>query len=157
MVAEPCVGGVVQGGYTGGVWGRVGTGEGYTGTPSTLESGGQSQRSGPRKGLQGPGVGGDCLQRPPGQVPTPAGPGRSPAVPSLVPARAPRKCRLLANKPRYNLILLKVSQNSEVSTKYVNKACHSPYIQNGSQKSPLEILRFPILTAFSHKELMGLF
>ena len=34
------------------------------------------------------------------------------------------------------------------------KACHSPYIQNGVQNSPLEILRFPILLAFSPKELM---
>ena len=34
------------------------------------------------------------------------------------------------------------------------KACHSPYSQNGAQKSPLEIPRFPFYAAFSHKELM---
>ena len=51
----------------------------------------------------------------------------------------------------------KVSQNRQVSPKLVNKASHTPYFQNGSQKSPLEILRFPISPAFSHKELMGQF
>ena len=37
------------------------------------------------------------------------------------------------------------------------KAYVSPCFQNASVKSPLEILRFPFLGAFSHKELMGLF
>ena len=32
-----------------------------------------------------------------------------------------------------------------------------PIFQNGSQKSPLDFLRFPILAAFSHKELIGPF
>ena len=58
---------------------------------------------------------------------------------------------------RFDLILLNYSQNARVSPKYVNKACHSPYLQNGLQKSALQILRFPYFVAFSHKELMGLF
>ena len=44
-----------------------------------------------------------------------------------------------------------------MSPENVNKAYHSPYFQNGSQKSALEFLRFPFLVAFSHKELIGLF
>ena len=51
----------------------------------------------------------------------------------------------------------KVSQNHGVSPKYPEKACHSPCIQNGPRKSPLEILRFSYSSAFSHKELMGHF
>ena len=87
--------------------------------------------------------------------PHPAGPvGLGTPQPSL---GYPRKCRLLANMARFHDIYCKVSQNREVSSKYVDKACHSPYFQNGSKKSPLEIPRFPYLTAFSHKELMGHF
>ena len=48
----------------------------------------------------------------------------------------------------------KVSQNGEVSSEKCEKACHSPHIQNGSRKSPLEIPGFPFWPAFSHKELM---
>ena len=58
---------------------------------------------------------------------------------------------------RFDLILLKVSQNGIVSPKKLEKACHSPYIQNGPQNSPLGILRIPFSAAFSHKELMGHF
>ena len=72
-------------------------------------------------------------------------------VPSLVLGPY---CRLSANRARFPSFLSKVSQNGEVSSEKSEKACHSPYIQNGSQKSPLEILRFPFEPAFSHKELM---
>ena len=65
--------------------------------------------------------------------------------------------RLWANKARFSDILLKSSQNREVSPKSVEKAYHSPYFQNRVRKSPLEILRFPFLPAFSHKELSGHF
>ena len=58
---------------------------------------------------------------------------------------------------RISSILLKVSQNAEVSPKYVEKASHSPYSQNELGKSALDFLRFPLLLAFSHKELMTLF
>ena len=60
-------------------------------------------------------------------------------------------------KARFQSIYCKVSQKRVVSPKYVDKACHSPYIQNGVEKSPLEIPRFPISLAFSHKELIGPF
>ena len=72
-------------------------------------------------------------------------------------ARPPGKPRLLANKARFHDISRKLSQNGQVSPKYVNKAYHSPCFQNAAQKSPLEILRFPFPDAFSHKELMGRF
>ena len=60
-------------------------------------------------------------------------------------------------RARFLLISYKVSQNREVSSKSVHEASHSPYSQNGVQKSPLGFLGFPVLPAFSHKELMGLF
>ena len=94
-------------------------------------------------------VGGD------GPGTTPAGPGRSPLVPSLY--RDLADCPPTAKGTRLRSIFNKVSQNDEVSPKSHEKASHSPYIQNGLQKSPLEILRFPLTVAFSHKELMGHF
>ena len=77
------------------------------------------------------------------------GPGQSPC--RGLPWTSPSK------RARFHVISQKLSQNREVSAKYVEKACHSPYIQNGSQKSALDFLRFPLFPAFSHKELMGLF
>ena len=113
--------------------------------------------AGPRKALQGPGVGwyGCSDVRWAGRLlDPPCGPGRSPwALPGLGPSECPPR----ANRARFDLILLKVSQNSQVSPKSVYKACHSPYFQNGSQKSALDFLRFPFVAAFSHKELMGPF
>ena len=58
----------------------------------------------------------------------------------------PRTLRNAASWPitaRFDLYLLKVSQNRVVSPKKCQKASHSPYFQNGVQKSPLGILRFP--------------
>ena len=60
-------------------------------------------------------------------------------------------------RARFQSILLKVSQNGRVYTKYVEKACHSPCFIFTVQKSPLDFLGFPYLRAFSHKELMGYF
>ena len=60
-------------------------------------------------------------------------------------------------RARYHLIYYKVSQNAEVSPKYVEKAYHSPCFTFSVQKSPLDFLGFPFSTAFSHKELMGRF
>ena len=102
----------------------------------------------------GAGVGG-LAAAPPGR-PAPTLRARS-AHPwaSLVPPRA-----IAASWPiraRYRLYFYKVSQNDRVSPKYVEKACHAPCFQNGLGKSPLDFLRFPILAAFSHKELMGCF
>ena len=80
-------------GYTG-----VGTGRGNTGSPSTLESGGSDSEAGPRKALQGPGVGWSLLQRPP-YPRTHPGTARARSLRSLVLLRAPRaNSRLLANK-----------------------------------------------------------
>ena len=74
--------------------------------------------------------------------------------PGALPVLEPLECRPGPIGARFDLIFTKVSQNGEVSPKYVYKACHSPYSQNEAQKSPLEILRFPFPQAFSHKELM---
>ena len=60
-------------------------------------------------------------------------------------------------RARFQSFSLKVSQNREVSPKKCQKASHSPYLQNSSQKSPLDFLRFLFSSAFSPKELMGLF
>ena len=69
------------------------------------------------------------------------------ASPRAKPASGPITARI-------DLKTWKLSQNGRVSPKFTEKASHSPYIQNGLQSSPLEILRFPYLAAFSHKELM---
>ena len=55
------------------------------------------------------------------------------------------------------IFLVKLVKTAECHQKKCEKASHSPYFQNGHQKSPLEILRFPFPSAFSRKELMGLF
>ena len=64
------------------------------------------------------------------------------------------KGRLWPIKARLRSIFRKHSQNGEVSTKYVNKACHSPCFPKRCQNSPLDFLRFPFCVAFSPKELM---
>ena len=69
----------------------------------------------------------------------------------------PSECRLTANRARFEVIFLKVSQNGQVSSKSAQKACHSPYFQKPVGKSALEIPRIPYFVAFSHKELMGHF
>ena len=55
---------------------------------------------------------------------------------------------------RFRRINPKVSINLGVSPKKRDEACHTPYIKKRVVKSALEILRFPILSAFSHKELL---
>ena len=147
----------IQGGYTGWGMGLGGYGRVLYRVPTQLLEEQARQRSGPRKPLLGAGVGGRVqrtdrrrgrlLDHPCGARSGHAGP----------PCPGPSECRLLANSARFDLIFSKVSQNSEVSPEYVHKACHSPYIQNRLQKSPLDILRFPYFPAFSHKELLGLF
>ena len=146
---------VYRGGYTGGCQGGL-----YRGTTHRPRGAVPGQRSGPRTPCRGgsgwswgcgraPAVfgGGDGYPHPPGPVGQPRA-----ALPGI-----PLECRLWAKRARFHDISYKVSQNDEVSPKYHEKACHSPCLQNGLRKSPLEILRFPILRAFSHKELMGLF
>ena len=139
-----------QGGYTGWVsgWAIPGT----TQPPRKEQA---HQRSGPRKALQGPGVGGWVQRVRPGSQTTHSGP---------LDLRGPLRClgpflgQYAASWPitaRFDVIFHKVSQNRVVSPESVQKASHSPCFQNRLQKSPLEILRFPFSLAFSHKELMG--
>ena len=131
--------------------------EGYTGTQPAARGGLQIQRSGPPEALQGLEWGGIWRPDARGALQvrtTPAGPGRSLWA---LPVRTLRFAASWPIKARFDLISLKVSQNHGVSPKYVKKASHSPYIQNGLGKSPLEFPRFPFMPAFSHKELMAPF
>ena len=105
----------------------------------------------------GPGVGGwgaaDVLGRRRGRLSGTTLRARS--VPLAPPC--PRYPQNAASGPigaRFHLISYKLSENGVVSPKSVEKACVSPYFQNGVQKSPLNILRFPFSLAFSHKELL---
>ena len=85
-----------------------------------------NQRSGPRRALQGPGVGGlgaaGVTVGGDGHIP-PCGPGPAHAGHSL---DMPSECPPGTNKARIDLILLKLSQNREVSSVFIEKACHSP-------------------------------
>ena len=140
--------------------GRVGIQGGYTGEypPSTLKSPppGLTSEAGPGS-PRGAGVGGLVRAGGGRALYPPCGPGRSWTRPG------PPWYRTLANaasgpiRARIRVIYSKVSQNHEVSPENVQKAYHSPYFQNGRQKSPLDILRFLFLAAFSHKELMASF
>ena len=84
-------------------------------------------------------MGGDCLQRP--LVPGTTLRARSVALqaPSLYLALAPRDAASWPIRVRFDLILLKVSQNRTVSSEYVEKASHSPYLQN---ESKIHLLKF---------------
>ena len=154
--SEHAVDGVVWcGGY--GVWAgtgiRVGIGEGYTGYYPAALLGERSRHSGAGPGSPaGAGVGGVWSS---GARCTTLRARSGPCRP--LPCTPPRECRLRANKARNQSIFSKVSQNGRVSLRNVEKACHSPCSQNGAQKSPLEIPRFPFSLAFSPKELMVLF
>ena len=88
----------------------------------------------------------------------PAGPvGYPGTLPVLAPLyRVPTHGRLNLQNLRITSYFSKVSQNGRVSPEYVEKACHSPYFQNGLRNSPLDFLGFLISPAFSPKELMGL-
>ena len=134
---------------------RVGIWEGYTGYyPAAKDvpvKRRPDQRSGPRKpkGLEWVGL----AAAPSTSAPTLRARSAWAGLPGAPRAKA-------ASGPitaRFSYILLKVSQNDEVSPLFTEKACHSPCSQNGLQKSPLEKLRFPFWPAFSCKELMGLF
>ena len=143
------------------VWyGWVGTWVGNTGTPSTLlEEGPEPAKRAPEACRAG--VGGFWgrtyrgRRRDGSWVPTL----RARSVPcwALPGTQDPQNAASQPIRARFRLFFSKVSQNHRVSPVLSEKACHSPYIQNGSQKSPLGILRIPFSAAFSHKELMGPF
>ena len=140
---------------------RVGTWEGYTGYyPATQLRGrptakrSMNQRSGPRKALQGPGVGGFMHSAPGRPVPPLRGPVGAlqapPCTSSSKPASWPKGRDLtsfLGNLVKTRKCRLKVSKRPLIV----------PICQNGSRKSPLEILGFPFSLAFSPKELMDHF
>ena len=135
----------------------MGRGRGNTGYPATLRREVPGQRSGPRspcRGRSGWSRGRNTTGTAAVSQDRPAGLVRTLQVP---PCPGTPDCRLTAKGARIDLISMKVSQNGRVSPKYVKKASVSPYSQNGSRKSPLEIPRFPFLAAFSPKELMGHF
>ena len=140
---------VYQGGYTGWVLGGL-----YRGTTQLPARSPHDSEAGPGSPA-GAGVGGHV-----GGVRTPAagrllgppcGPGRCLRP---LPVLGPSECRLPTNRARFDLNFSKVSQNGGVSPEKCEKASHSPYFQNGPQKSPLDFLGIPFSLAFSHKELM---
>ena len=135
-----------RGGYTGGV----------PSSPPTARGECPVQRSGPRKPCKGWSGWYGVLGRTVGGT-APETTLRARSAPAGLPVSGPSECPPRANIARFQSILSKVSQNSEVSPKSVHKACHSPYFQNGSGNPPLEILGFPFPLAFSHKELLTLF
>ena len=151
--------GWVLGGYRGRVYGWV-PGRAIPGTtqPHCCEEVPRSrQRSGPRKphrGLEWVVCGHRGLRWAGRLLGPPCGPGQAMLA---LPVPGPSECPPTAKGARFHLISHKVSQNREVSAKYVDKASHSPCFQNRLQKSPLQFLRFPFSSAFSPKELMGLF
>ena len=149
---------VYRGGVPGWVWYQGGyTGVGNTGVyyPATWcpQGGPHDSEAGPGTPAGG-GVGGqEDRVRPSSQTTTPLRSGPAPlsgTSPRAIPASGPIRAR-------FQSIFSKVKQNRRVSPKSMQKASHSPYFQNGPQKSPLELLRFPFSSAFSHKELIDLF
>ena len=84
---------------------------------------------------------------PPGPVGSPAGslPGSGPA-----PASWPIWRDLTT-------FLIKLVKRTKCHRNVSIRPVIVPNVQNGSRKSPLGFLRFPFLTAFSRKELMGRF
>ena len=136
-MVQPCGG--ATGVYRGGVY-RVGSREGYTGYyPATLESGARHSEAGPGRPA-GPGVGGVWCSARPTPAPTPqAGP-----VPCghWCSSGLPGNAASWPIRARFDLNLRGLSQNGEVSLKYVDKASHSPYLQNGHQSHLLEFPDF---------------
>ena len=130
--AVHCLGGY-QGGYTG--WVIPGT----TQLPSHAARGGPQKHPAKRapeapKGLEWVGCG---VRANPGTAAGTA-PGTTlrarSGTPGPLPVPGPSECCLLAIWARFDLILLKVSQNRVVSPIFVEKACHSPYIPKRGQE-----------------------
>ena len=157
---ERCPGGSL-GGYTGWVPGRAIPGTGSTtqlprAEPQEPIPSGAGPGS-PCQGLEWVGYGweGDPFACPS----TGAHPAPGPPTPALwaYGARFAVQDPPCGQKARFHDISQKLRQNGQVSTKSVEKACHSPCLPKRVRKSPLEFLRFPFWPAFSPKELMGPF
>ena len=145
--------GMVPGRVYGWVYRRGNTGYPATRDPSRAHP---RQRSGPRKTLQGSGVGGlGCAS--PGPV-RPSGPAPTlrarsvPLGPSLVQDLPPR-----AKGRDSTSFLIKLVKRTKCHQKVIKRPVIVPNLKNGSQKSPLDFPGFPIWPAFSPKELMGHF
>ena len=146
--------------------GRVGIPGGYTGwvgrgaIPGYYR--GTTQR--PRKvpypaerapeALAGAGVGGIWDRPRERPLTTPAGPGR---VLGTLPVSSSSNAASGPIRARFHVKSSKVSQNGIVSPRNVEKACHSPYFQNGLQKSPLDISRISILASLLSQGINGPF
>ena len=76
------------------------------------------------------------------------------------PLQGPPCTRVLGNAASWPIgrdltsFLVKLVEMTKCRQKSCKRPVIVPIFQNGSEKSPLEILRFPIYVAFSHKELM---
>ena len=104
-------------------------------------------------GIVGPGVPGTAAGT--GYGTHPPGPVGHPWCPPWY--HTPRNAASWPIKARIQVIFLKVSQNGGVSPKSVHKACHSPCIQNGLRKSPLDIPRFSISASLLSQGINGPF
>ena len=84
-------------------------------------------------------------------VSPPFGPGQAPAGPSLgyTPPRAKRA--------RFQVISWKLSKNREVSPKYVEKACHSPYIPKRCPKVTSWNSQIPVFLSLLSQGINGPF
>ena len=136
----------------------------YRGSTSPARCPGRTQKqtseAGPGRPT-GPGVGGSAGPGALGDgggggISPPCGPGQS-SPREAFPGIYLRNAASWPIGARFTSFYCKVSQNGQVSPKKCKKACHSPYFQNGLEKSPLGFLRFPFSPAFSRKELLGLF
>ena len=135
--------------------------EGYTGVlPTDRARKPPDSGAGPGRPT-GPGVGGQeagrvslGVRRAGTVLHPPFGTGRSPGPPWCRTLQIPASGPITA---RFQVFLLKVSQNRIVSPEMCEKACHSPYSQNGLGNHALDFLRFPFPASFSHKELIGPF
>ena len=148
--------GCTRGGYTGWVY-RVGNTRAIPGTQPRCSGRGPdpAERAPEAQGLEWVGSGaraylgtaaGTVLPHPAG----PVGPGQ-PDPPWAGPCGLPPPGHIGRDLTSFSIKLVKTAEcHRNVSKRPVIV----PIYQNGSQKSPLDFLGFPISLAFSHKELM---
>ena len=149
---------VLHAGWVSGWVYRVGN-TGSQALPSSRARKSPVQRSGPRSLLQGGGVGGTgdwarvLVYGGRGRLyPHPSGPvGPLQALPGIYP----RNAHLGPIRRDSTSFPRKLVKTAKCHRKVSKRPVIVPILQNGSEKSPLDFLRFPFITAFSHKELMG--